>query len=169
MYIAEFEKVSLEQFIKDYRSMVNEDVGEESLRQIYDDIRLPKRATSGSAGYDFYSTATIELKPNETTRIPSGIRVRMDKGYVLNLYPRSSFGLKYQMSLLNTVGIIDSDYYFAENEGHIIIGIVNRGDQTMRINIGERFVQGLFGAYYLALEADVVNKRSGGFGSSGKD
>lgn len=169
MYIAEFEKISLEQFIKDYRSLVRKDENEEKIRQIYNDIRLPKRATSGSAGYDFYSTVTIELKPNETTRIPSGIRVKMKEGYVLNLYPRSSFGLKYQMCLLNTVGIIDSDYYFAENEGHIIIGIVNRGDKVMKIALGERFVQGLFGAYYLALEEDVVNKRSGGFGSSGKN
>ena len=124
------------------------------------------RATSGSAGYDFYAPFTVTLKPGETSKIPTGIRVRIDEGYVLELYPRSSMGFKYQMGLLNTTGVIDSDYYNADNEGHIIVGVVNRGDKEFTINSGDRFVQGIFLRYYLAEEEDNLNERHGGFGST---
>lgn len=163
MFIAEFEKVSLKRFLKDYSDLIAERAEAEAF---YDDIKLPRRATSYSAGYDMYLPFAIDLKPNATIRIPTGIRCRMEPGYVLKLYPRSSLGIKYQMGLLNTVGIIDADYYGAENEGHIIVGIINRGTETIHLNKGDRFVQGVFLAYYLAKEETVTNKRIGGFGSS---
>lgn len=161
MSIARFEKVSLKQFTNDISSLLNIDEA-----SFYDDIILPKRATSGSAGYDFYSPVDIELQPNQTVKIPTGIRCFIEEGYVLQIYPRSSFGFKYQMTLLNTVGIIDSDYYNADNEGHIIVGIVNRGDKPMSIKKGDRFVQGIFSKYYLAQEENNTTKRHGGFGST---
>ena len=161
MSIARFEKVSLKQFNSDISSFLNIDE-----TSFYDDIILPKRATSGSAGYDFYSPVDIELQPNQTVKIPTGIRCFIEEGYVLQIYPRSSFGFKYQMALLNTVGIIDSDYYNADNEGHIIVGIVNRGDKPMSIKKGDRFVQGIFSKYYLAQEENNTIKRHGGFGST---
>ena len=138
MTIAKFEKVSENQFNQDLKNVLNiED-------DHYSDIKLPLRATSGSAGYDFYSPIDFELKPGEIIKVPSGIRCKIDDGYVLQIYPRSSLGFKYQMALLNTVGIIDSDYYNADNEGHIIVGIVNRGDKVVSIKKGDRFVQGVF-------------------------
>ena len=161
MYIAKFEKVSKKQFKEDLEKLLV--VDDES---IYDDINIPKRATSGSAGYDFYSPVKVILKPNETIKIPTGIRCKIDDGYVLEIYPRSSLGFKYQLSLLNTVGIIDSDYYNADNEGHIIVGLVNRGDREIVIEKGDRFVQGIFLKYYLALEEDNFDRRRGGFGST---
>ena len=127
---------------------------------------MPYRATKGSAGYDFYSPVDITLKPNEIAKIPTGIRCRIDDSFVLQIYPRSSLGFKYQMCLLNTVGIIDSDYYNADNEGHIIIGIVNRGTKDLTINKGDRFVQGIFTKYFLAVEDDDKQERHGGFGST---
>ena len=161
MYIAKFEKVSKKQFKEDVEKLLAVD-GE----SLYDDINIPKRATSGSAGYDFYSPVKVVLKPNETIKIPTGIRCKIDDGYVLKIYPRSSLGFKYQLSLLNTVGIIDSDYYNADNEGHIIVGLVNRGDKEIAIEKGDRFVQGIFLKYYLALEEDNFDRRRGGFGST---
>ncbi|MBR4609016.1 MAG: deoxyuridine 5'-triphosphate nucleotidohydrolase [Erysipelotrichaceae bacterium] len=160
MKIARFAKVSPEQFESDANKLLP---GHET---DYDGIVLPKRATSGSAGYDFYSPFTISLKPGESIRVPSGIRCRIDDGYVLEIYPRSSLGFKYQMGLLNTTGIIDADYYNADNEGHIIVGIVNRGDKTLLINAGDRFVHGIFKRYYLAEETEIDTLRHGGFGST---
>ena len=166
--IAKFSKVSYDQFLKDYRHCITNTLNDEEIYSIWENINLPKRATSGSAGYDFTSTATITLKPNDFMIIPTGIRCEMEEGFVLQVYPRSSFGMKYQMCLTNTVGIIDADYYHAKNEGHIMTSIVNRGNQDLTINLGERFTQGIFYRFFLADEEEVTTKRVGGYGSSGK-
>ena len=160
MVVAEFKKVSVEQYNKDIKALL--DIEDDS----YKDIVIPTRATSGSAGYDFYSPVEVLLKPGEAIKIPTGIRCKIIDGYVLSIYPRSSLGFKYQMCLLNTVGIIDADYYNADNEGHIIVGIVNRGDKDLPIKKGDRFVQGIFSQFYLAKEECVVSERHGGFGST---
>ena len=160
MKIAGFEKVSKKQFLEDVSVLGITDTID------YEDILLPQRATSGSAGYDFYSPAEMLLRPGESCRIPTGIRCRIDNGYVLQLYPRSSLGFKYRMRLLNTVGIIDSDYYNADNEGHIIVGIVNEGDRELLIRKNDRFVQGIFYQYFLAQEEENSRERHGGFGST---
>ncbi|MBQ3994015.1 MAG: dUTP diphosphatase [Erysipelotrichaceae bacterium] len=160
MKIAKFMRVSQERFAKDLADLCD------LKGQYYDNIKLPQRATSGSAGYDFCSPIDVLLGPKESVRIPTGIRCKIDEGYVLELYPRSSFGFKYQMGLLNTTGIIDADYFNADNEGHIIVGIINRSDKPMTIKAGERFVQGIFLKYYLAEEEEVSTVRHGGFGST---
>ena len=133
---------------------------------LYNNIKIPARATKGSAGYDFVSPVDFVLKPGEMIKVPSGIRCKIDDGYVLEIYPRSSIGFKYQTMLANTVGIIDSDYYGAENEGHIIIALMNMGNKELAIKAGERFAQGIFKKYYLAEEEDVNTSRTGGFGST---
>ena len=160
MKIARFEKVSKNRFLEDLSALGISDAID------HEEIVLPQRATSGSAGYDFYSPVEVLLKPGESCRIPIGIRCRIDEGYVLQLYPRSSLGFKYRMRLLNTVGIIDSDYYNADNEGHIIVGIVNEGDKELLIHKNDRFVQGIFYHYYLAEEEENSRERHGGFGST---
>lgn len=163
MPIAEFMKVSPKQFEETCQNLFK------TFNQTwYESIQLPKRATKGSAGYDFYCPMDLTIKKGEMVKIPTGIRVKMYEGYVLNIYPRSSMGFKYQMALANTTGIIDSDYFFADNEGHIICAIVNRGDKDFSIKQGERFVQGIFLAYYLAFEEEDFQLRTGGYGSSGK-
>ena len=160
MAVARFEKVSRKQFAEDLQEILG--IGED----LYDEIILPKRATRGSAGYDFSSPVDILIRPGEMVKIPSGIRAFIEEGYVLNIYPRSSLGFKYQMTLANTTGIIDADYYNARNEGHIIIALVNRGDRDIVIKKGERFVQGIFLKFYMAEEEEVKTERTGGFGSS---
>ena len=69
--IAKFEKVSFEQFKKDF-SDISQDIDE--IKRIYDNIKLPKRATVGSAGYDFYSPIDFRLIQNRTIKIPTGIK-----------------------------------------------------------------------------------------------
>ncbi len=160
MKIASFERVSEKQFKADLKALLDRE------DDLYDNIKIPARATKGSAGYDFVSPVDFTLKPQEAIKIPTGIRCMIDDGYVLEIYPRSSLGFKYQMALMNTVGIIDSDYYNADNEGHIICAVVNRGDKDMVIRKGDRFVQGIFVKYYLAQEEENSIERHGGFGST---
>ena len=162
MSIGRFEKVSLEQFNFDLKQCLNID----GTKDIYDDIILPKRATKGSAGYDFVCPINLTIKQGEMLKIPSGIRCYIEDSYVLNIYPRSSLGFKYQMMLANTTGIIDSDYYGAKNEGHIIIALVNKGDKDVILKKGDRFVQGIFFKFYTVDEEEIETKRIGGFGSS---
>ena len=110
--IAKFHKVSLGQFKKDWKDTFPEDSKDidNEISYIYEDIKLPKRATVGSAGYDFFSPIDIVLEPGETIKIPTGIRVEIHEGWVLKCYPRSGLGFKFRLQFDNTVGIIDSDY-----------------------------------------------------------
>ena len=131
------------------------------------DIPLPRRATAGSAGYDFICPADMTLAPGEAITIPTGIRCEMQSGWVLMIFPRSGLGFKHQVHLANTVGVIDADYFHAANEGHILVRIVN-GPNPLTISQGERFCQGVFLPHGLAEEDEVLADRTGGFGSTGK-
>ncbi|MBQ6728118.1 MAG: deoxyuridine 5'-triphosphate nucleotidohydrolase [Clostridia bacterium] len=132
----------------------------------YKSVKLPKRATKGSAGYDFFAPFDICLKPNDTIKVPTGIRVKIDNGWFLAVFPRSSLGFKYRLKLDNTVGIIDSDYYNAENEGHIFIKMTNAGDKELVIEKGKAFAQGIFLQYGITVDDDSLTERVGGIGST---
>lgn len=154
--IAQFFKVSQSEFNKS-GSTAN-----------YNEIALPKRATAGSAGYDFFAPEEFTLAPSQTIKVATGIRVKIDEGWVLKIYPRSSLGFKYRLRLDNTVGIIDSDYYFADNEGHIFIKITNCGDKPLTVEKGKAFAQGVFVEYGITVDDDATELRTGGFGSTDK-
>ena len=166
--IAKFHKVSMEQFREGWKDTFGEKNTEEEIRRLYDDIKLPKRATSGSAGYDFYAPDTFVIRPGETIKIPTGIRVEMEEDWVLKCYPRSGLGFKYRLQLNNTVGIIDSDYFYSDNEGHIFTKLTNDTNEgkTVEIPKGTGFMQGIFVEYGITVDDDVVRKRNGGFGST---
>ena len=132
------------------------------------EIPLPRRATAGSAGYDFVAPAETVIPPGGTALIPTGIRAEMNPGWVLVLFPRSSLGFRYGVRLGNTAGIIDSDYAFAKNEGHIMVKLRNPGDAPVVIGRGERFCQGIFLPYGTAEEDGEFAKRTGGIGSTGE-
>lgn len=164
--IAKFHKVSEKQFQKDWQDTFGEK--QEDVHAIYENIRLPKRATAGSAGYDFYAPVDITLNPGETIKIPTGIRVEMESNWVLKCYPRSGLGFKYRLQLNNTVGIIDSDYFYSDNEGHMFAKITNDSNEekTVQIRSGEGFMQGIFVEYGITVDDDVTEVRNGGFGST---
>ena len=159
--IAQFEKVSLAQFLEGCKRPDAE--------EIYAKIALPKRATTGSAGYDFFAPFDIDLNAGETAKIPTGIRVKIEEGWLLSLYPRSGLGFKFRLQLDNTVGIIDSDYYFSDNEGHIFAKITNdsRENKALHIPAGAGFIQGIFTEYGITVDDDATEIRNGGFGSTG--
>ena len=192
-----FEKVSYERFkedmIKYYPSLNNDSNADTRLKEIYNDIKLPKRATKGSAGYDFYLPFNISIDLGGILIIPTGIRARIKDDKHIQLHPRSGHGFKYHMIFANTVGIVDSDYYNSDNEGHILIEIIysgfsnecgyvdipdNSGNsklyQFKKVDIpryidfdkGTGICQGIFTNYDITENDDVDKIRNGGFGST---
>ena len=171
--IAKFEKVSFEQFKKDVEKCFGNTVykfqTEEGIRDVYDQIELPTRATKGSAGYDFRCPCNIMLHKGNQIVIPTGIRVKMEDGWVLKVYPRSGLGFKYGLELVNPVGIIDSDYYHSDNEGHIMLKISHYlGDYMLTIKQGDGIVQGVFVEFGITENDESNEARNGGFGSTGR-
>ena len=173
--IAQFEKVSFNQWKNDILSGDFKDIfsrfPDTALKQVYDSIKLPKRATAGSAGYDFYlPMPMLDIPTNTSITIPTGIRCKMDEGWALKIYPRSGHGFKYGIHLANTVGIIDADYYGANNEGHINVKLINDSSIKKPIELvqGDAFCQGVFVPYGTTVDDEASAKRQGGFGSTDK-
>ena len=195
--INQFEKVSFDQFLKDCKRLLN-GISENEIKNIYNNIKLPKRSTEHSAGYDFYSPINLTMYDRGSSFvIPTGIRAKMNDNEFLAIYPRSGLGFKHGVMLANTTGIIDADYYDSDNEGHIMIKLVynkpsdtdinvkvnHSGDgsvlfevtnsicvdmKNIEIHEGDKFVQGIFIPYGKTCDDTVTSKRNGGFGSTGK-
>ncbi len=165
--VAKFEKVSFDQF---KAGMSDFSLGEDELKSMYDDIKLPHRATAFSAGYDIYTPFDFTLKPGETIKVPTGIRCRINDDYALFLFPRSGLGFKYRLQLNNTVGVVDADYYGSDNEGHIFVKITNDSNEnkTVDLKTGDAFAQGIFLQYGITEDDDATGVRNGGFGSTSK-
>ena len=140
----DFEKISFEQFCKD---VCND-------KKLYDNYKLPVRDSKLTAGYDIYLLQDLELKPNEIIKLPTGIKAYFQDDEVLLIVVRSSAGFKYNIRLVNQVGVIDADYYNNhDNEGHIFIKIQNEGKETVSFKTGDAIVQGIF-LKYLATKSD---------------
>ena len=143
-----FEKISFEQFRKD----IKDD------KKLYESYSLPKRETKSAAGYDFYALYDYTLKPGEIKKIPTGVKVSMERDDVLFLIDRSSMGFKYNVRMCNQVGVIDADYYNNDdNEGHMWIRIQNEGNKEYKVKKGEGMIQGIF-MKYLKTDDDIENK-----------
>lgn len=165
--ISQFFKVSKDRFMSDSAGLLP-DYTEEQRSEMYDNIRLPARATAGSAGYDIYIPFSTVIMPGQTMTIPTGIRAKIDNGWFLMCCPRSGLGFKFRLRLDNTVGIIDSDYFGADNEGHIMIRITNESNigKILELKQGDAFVQGIFIPFGITVDDNAADKRTGGFGST---
>lgn len=168
--IAQFYKVSVDNFMQAMREEFPQ-YTEADIRDMYESLLLPKRATRGSAGYDFYAPFSFSLPPAATIKIPTGIRAKMDEGWVLKIYPRSGLGFKYRLQMNNTVGIIDSDYFESDNEGHIFIKMTNDSNEGKTVDVpqGTGFAQGIFLEYGITVDDESEEIRNGGFGSTTKE
>lgn len=165
--IAQFFKVSPDIFMEAMEKEFPQYTGADS-SAMYEALQLPKRATAGSAGYDFYTPFSFSLSPAATIMIPTGIRVKMDEGWVMQIYPRSGLGFKYRLQMNNTVGIIDSDYYNSGNEGHIFVKLTNDSNEgrTVEVAQGTAFVQGVFLEFGITVDDAADGVRDGGLGST---
>ena len=134
-------------------------------------IALPLRGTAASAGYDLSAAESVVIAPGEMAMVPTGVKAYMEPDEVLYIHIRSSLAVKRQLVLMNSVGVVDADYYNnPDNEGHIFIALWNRGKENVTLKAGERLAQGVFMKYLLA-DGDTAGKgqdRQGGFGSTGK-
>lgn len=155
-----FEKISKQQFDLDFNTT---DI-------TYKDIKLPRRATKYSAGYDIFAPSDYVIAPGQTIKIPTGIRVSLDNNKFLMIVPRSGLGFKYRLQLDNTIGIIDADYYNSDNEGHIWVKLTNdtREGKILRLQKGEGIAQGIILKYEITDDDNADGIRNGGFGSTTK-
>lgn len=158
----EFEKVSFGQFAA---ALADSGRGEEA-EELYQALRLPERATRGSAGYDFHAPFAFSLEPGAEITIPTGVRVRIEPGWWLGILPRSGLGFRYRLQLNNTMGVIDSDYYESDNEGHIFIRMTNCGEKALTLTAGQGFAQGIFLPYGITWSDAAEARRNGGMGST---
>lgn len=167
--IAEFFKVSYKEFETAWKK-IYPNTPEQTIENIYKNIKLPIRATKGSAGYDFFSPTDFNLETNKTITLPTGIRVKIEEGWFLGMFPKSGLGFKYRLQLDNTVGIIDSDYYYSDNEGHIFIKLTNdaKSPKLIEIKQGASICQGIFIPFGITYNDNVNGIRNGGFGSTSK-
>ena len=140
---------------------------EEDGGKCYENIALPERATKGSAGYDFITPSQIVLAPGESCTVATGIRAEIDEGWVLQIFPKSGLGFKFGIRLANTVGIVDSDYFYSDNEGHILVKIIN-GNKTLTLPEKKAFCQGVFTPFGITYDDNADALRNGGFGSTGR-
>ena len=153
-----FEKVNYEEFKKHFGDN----------KELYESIELPRRKTKYSAGYDINALIDYELKPGEIILLPTGIKAAFNEDEAMYLYIRSSLGFKYNIRLVNQVGLFESDYYNnPSNDGHIMVKIQNEGTESYQIKKGNAIVQGVF-AKFLTVdnEEEILNERIGGVGST---
>lgn len=181
--IAKFEKVSFEQYRKDFidtfepnydkLSQSGKQYVDNVITEFYNNIQLPTRSTKGSAGYDFKSPMPFNIPFGTNKKIPTGIKCEIQEGWVLTIVPRSSYGFKYGVSLSNTLGIIDSDYYNNQNnEGHIFVKFSNTNNSFKKelwVDRSESFCQGIFLPFGITQDDNVSAQRIGGIGSTSKN
>jgi len=156
-----FFKVSLGEYASS-RGKEKIEVGDE-----WRNIELPTRSTQFAAGYDFHTPISLEFPRDNGIVVSLGVCASIPSDEVLLIMPRSGLGFKYGMRLANTVGVIDSDYFNADNEGHIKVKIVC--DKPCSLKAGDRICQGIIVKYStFEGETSVETKRVGGFGSTDK-
>lgn len=163
-----FEKISLEQWLKDYDPM---DFDESYATRKYEEIKLPKQGTKYSMGMDFFAPYDIAIIPDDYTTVLTGVRwvvPELEANAGLLIVPRSGLGFKHGIRLANTIGVIDADYQFADNEGHIMIKLYNPSDNIVEIEQGKGFAQGIVTTYFTCHGAESDEDRTDGFGSTTK-
>lgn len=167
--IAQFEKVSYEQFKSSWQGIFTDSTDAE-IKAIYDNIKLPCRATSGSAGYDFFAPIDIVLSSKENILLPTGVRAKIEEGWFLGIMPKSGLGFKFRLQMDNTIGVIDSDYYYSDNEGHIFVKLTNDSNEGKLVEVksGKSLCQGIFLPFGITYDDCVTSIRNGGFGSTSK-
>ena len=145
-------------------------VTKDTIKDIYNSIKLPIRATKGSAGYDFFSPIPFNLSSNETILMPTGVRIKIEEGWFLGVFPKSGLGFKYRLQLDNTAGIIDSDYYYSDNEGHIFVKLTNdsKTNKILEIKASQSICQGILLPFGITYDDEATVIRNGGLGSTTK-
>lgn len=164
-----FHKVSIEEWLKSNSTNTFPPCTISQLTEAYSKIELPTRSSKHSAGYDFKIPYSVTIEPHSSVVINSGVSCELDTNKFLQLVPRSSIGIKKGLYLLNTLGVIDSDYFSnSDNGGHIKIALGNTTDKAVKLQAGDKVIQGIILEYFLTNDDDAQSERIGGIGSSGR-
>lgn len=132
-------------------------------------VKLPKRKTKKSAGYDFFAIEDFTLYPNKLCIVPTGVKAYMEDDEVLYLHIRSSVAFKRGVRMLNSIGVIDADFVDnPDNEGEISLGLLSHNDDIVHIQKGERIAQGVFHKFLITDDDNAEGQRVGGIGSTDK-
>ena len=140
----------------------------EKVKRIEDDIKLPERSTTHSAGYDFYAIENTHVFGKGVTYVKTGVKVKLAPDEFLMLCNRSSNPSKKELVLINGVGIIDADYYGnPDNDGEIAFAFQSSNESGSFINKGDKIGQGIILNYRKTEDDKAEGVRTGGFGSTG--
>lgn len=167
-----FERISYSVFVDDVRKHYSETIKAEKLFDCWNEIKIPQRKTEYSAGYDISTPLDITIPPHSKIVVPTGIRAVFApeemESWHLQMYVRSSVGIKDEVMLSNNTGVIDPDYYIAENEGDMMLALFNTGDNLVQYKAGDRLCQAVFVLHGITTDDKAGSKRKGGLGSTGK-
>ncbi len=141
------------------------------IKKVRENAKVPQRATGGSAGLDLCACidAPLTLGGGETALIPTGVAIALPSAeYGAFVFPRSGIAIKHGIGLLNSVGVIDSDY-----RGEIMVGVINQVKESYTIEPGERIAQMVIMPVSTmpvveVSELDETSRGAGGFGSTGR-
>lgn len=134
-------------------------------------IDLPSYETEGAAGFDLRAAVLdcepIHLVPGDRVLVPTGLCLEIERGFEVQVRPRSGIAIKHGVTVLNSPGTIDADY-----RGELMVMLVNLGDADFVVNKGDRIAQGVIAAVPQADFEEVeslgdTSRGSGGFGSTG--
>ncbi len=142
------------------------------IKKIKENAKVPTRGTEGSAGLDLCACIddSITLNCGDTALIPTGIAIALPSAdYGAFVFPRSGIAVKHGIGLLNSVGVIDSDY-----RGEIMVGVINQKRESYTIEPGERIAQMVIMPVSMmpvieVQELDATDRGIGGFGSTGRN
>lgn len=166
-----FAKVDFESFESDVKKFYSDHIDQETLRKAWGEIQLPERKTQYSCGYDVRTPINIVLAPHTSVIVPTGIRTIFSEDemrtWCLKLYARSSIGIKDKVIVTNSVGLVDADYYLAENSGDMLLALTNIGNEIRKYKAGDRICQAVFEIYGLTSDDKAVGVRTNGVGSTG--
>lgn len=165
-----FEKVKFEAFKNDMMTYRPMNYMEGHIKEAYDNIVIPVRKTKYSAGYDICTPIDISLPSGQRRVIPTGIKAvfapeEMDTWH-LQMYVRSSVGIKDGVVLTNGTGVVDPDYYTGQNDGDMMLALLNTSDKLVKYKAGDRICQAVFMIHGLTSDDKAVGDRVGGIGST---
>lgn len=168
----EFKRVSYTAFADDIRKHYSETMKPEKMFDAWNGIKLPERGTEYSAGYDICTPIDITIPPKCRVVVPTGIKAVFSpdemKAWHLQMYVRSSVGIKDGIVLTNGTGVIDPDYQYGKNDGDMMLALLNTGDNLVQYKAGDRICQAVFCIHGVICNDVATGERKGGIGSTGK-
>lgn len=139
------------------------------IKKLKENAKIPTRGTDGAAGFDLYACIDepLTLNKGDTALIPTGIAIAVPDGYAAFIHSRSGLSIKKGICLLNSVGVVDSDY-----RGEVCVGVIKATDGPYTIEPFERIAQMVIKQVCIPTlvetnELDDTDRGTGGFGSTG--